>query len=386
MNSPDFRPMKVLVCDDVADNREVVRQCLVGQGHSMLPATTGEQAVELFRTTQPDLVLMDVMLPGIDGHEAVRQIRKLAGERWVPIIFLSALNQSADMINGLAAGGDDYLTKPIDLRLLIAKLGAMQRIVDMQARLAETSAELQRYRDQAEQELEIARALLDHMTAADSLTTPGLTVWIEAAARFSGDLLLARHAKNGDLYLMHADSMGHGLPAALPLLPIAPIFTSMVERGHGVASIVREMNARLRHQLPSGRFVAATVARLNVQNRLVEIWNGGNPPAWLLDAQGQPFARFDADHPALGILDDDEFNCDIRIWQCQQAARLLIYSDGLEDATSPAGLPFGVDAILGVFTQAGQPAAGIAPLQSALARHLAGGLPHDDISVVLFDY
>ena len=386
MNPPDPRPMLVLVCDDVADNLEVIRQCLIGQGHTMLAATTGEAAVELFRTEQPDLVLMDVMLPGIDGHEAVRQIRLLAGARWVPIIFLSALTQSADMIRGLDAGGDDYMTKPLDLRLLIAKLGAMQRIVGMQVRLEETSTELQHYRDQAEQELEIARALLDHMTAADALATPGLAVWIDAAARFSGDLLLARQARNGDLYLMHADSMGHGLPAALPLLPIAPIFTSMVERGHGVASIVREMNARLRHQLPSGRFVAATVARINVKNRLVEIWNGGNPPAWLLDQAGVPCARFDADHPALGILDDADFNSDIQIWQCHKPVRLLIYSDGLEDATSPAGQAFGQSAILAAFSQAGQPDARIVPLQADLARHLAGGAPHDDISVVLFDY
>lgn len=387
LDSPEAsQPLQVLACDDVPDNLEILRQLLESLGHVMLPATTGEQAVELFRIRQPDLVLMDVMLPGIDGCQAVQQIRALAGERWVPIIFLSALDKPRDMIRGLDAGGDDYMVKPIDLRLLMAKLGAMQRIVAMQARLKATTLELQAYREQADHELEIARNLLEHMTAADALDTPGLSVWIVPAAGFSGDLLLARRARNGDLFLMHADSMGHGLPAALPLLPIAPIFTSMVERGHGVASIVREMNGRLRHQLPSGRFVSATVARIDSRNRLVEIWNGGNPAALLLDAKGEPLARFEANHPPLGLMGDEEFCSDVRAWQCQQPVRLLVYSDGLEEAMSPSGESFGLTAILATMDQTAAPGAGLAPLQAALGRHLAGRDAHDDVSVILFDY
>lgn len=137
--------LDVLVVDDVAQNLNLLDRFLSQIGHRVVTANCGLQAVEMFRTHQPDLVLMDVMLPDISGLEATRRIRALAGERWVPILYVSALGEREHVMQGLAAGGDDYLIKPVDLVLLDGKIRAMQRIARMQASLAATTRELERY-------------------------------------------------------------------------------------------------------------------------------------------------------------------------------------------------------------------------------------------------
>lgn len=275
-------PITVLVVDDVQENLTLVCKTLEQEGYRVVLASSGEEALQVFGREHPDAVLMDVMLPGIDGFETTRRLRRLNGQRWVPIIFISALGQSVDMVRGLEAGGDDYLGKPIDLALLLAKMRAMQRIAVIQGQLMKTSTELEAYRQAAEEEQEMAR-----MLEASSVEYPGLQISLEPANRFSGDLLVANRAMGEQLYLMHADSMGHGLPAALPLLPIAQIFHTMTMRGLSLSSIAHEMNTQLRRQMPSGRFVTATLVRLDRGNRLVEVWNGGNPAPSCWTAPGR---------------------------------------------------------------------------------------------------
>lgn len=147
-----MKGLDVLVVDDVEHNLELLDRFLSQAGHRVITASSGLQAVEMFRMHRPELVLMDVMLPDISGLEATRRIRALAGERWVPILYVSALGEREHVVESLAAGGDDYLTKPVDLAVLDGKIRAMQRIADMQSRLAATTRELERYRDAAEQE------------------------------------------------------------------------------------------------------------------------------------------------------------------------------------------------------------------------------------------
>jgi two-component system OmpR family response regulator len=121
-------PQRLLVVDDEATVRELLSDTLRFVGFRVTSAATGAEAVAAARREPPDLILLDVMLPGIDGFEVVRQLRAAGGRPGrVPVLFLTARDDPEDKINGLTLGGDDYVTKPFNLRELIARIKAVLR-------------------------------------------------------------------------------------------------------------------------------------------------------------------------------------------------------------------------------------------------------------------
>jgi CheY-like chemotaxis protein len=130
MNTPALPRLRLLLVEDDATQRELLKTFLEHLGQEVLCAENGEAAVHAFAESAPDLVLMDILLPGMDGFEATSRIQTLAEGRWVPVIYLTAMQQRASVLAGLAAGGHDYLVKPVDLDLLEAKLHPMLRAIE----------------------------------------------------------------------------------------------------------------------------------------------------------------------------------------------------------------------------------------------------------------
>lgn len=142
--------MKILVVEDTRSSLAVLTELLQRRRATVIPAENGANALAAFTRERPDLVLLDVVLPDIDGYEVARRIRSQERSgHWTPIIFLSGQTQDADLEKGIAAGGDDYLFKPVSEVVLGAKIGAMQRIVQMRESLVALAKQL----DQANQEL-----------------------------------------------------------------------------------------------------------------------------------------------------------------------------------------------------------------------------------------
>jgi diguanylate cyclase (GGDEF)-like protein len=133
--------MKILVVDDSSIERLYLEHHLGKQGHEVLGAESGAKGLAIFAAAAPDLVLLDMMMPGMDGRETVREMRDLSDE-WVPIIFLSGLNRTEDIETALDAGGDDYLVKPFQPKILDAKIRSMQRIAAMRHKLVEANIKL----------------------------------------------------------------------------------------------------------------------------------------------------------------------------------------------------------------------------------------------------
>ena len=133
---------KVLVADDARVMRFATLRILKKLGLAAVEAEDGLQALELFEREKPDLVLIDVQMPGLDGLEVVRRVRQLSTEHWVPIIFLTSMEDDADFTRGIEAGGDDYLTKPVSPVVLEAKIRAMRRLDDMRRELMAVTLEL----------------------------------------------------------------------------------------------------------------------------------------------------------------------------------------------------------------------------------------------------
>jgi diguanylate cyclase (GGDEF)-like protein len=138
--------MKVLLVEDSLASSQVTQRYVESAGHSVITARDGNEGIQKFLEYKPDLVLLDVNMPNMDGYECARHIRKNCqqGNLWIPIIFLSGEVTEDAIVKGIDAGGDDYLPKPITQRVLSAKLLAMARIADMRKELEEASAHLKR--------------------------------------------------------------------------------------------------------------------------------------------------------------------------------------------------------------------------------------------------
>jgi len=134
--------MQILVVDDSPTIRAGLRIQLERMGHSITEAVDGVHALKLWHAARPDLVLIDVMMPQMDGYEAARRMRGEDHEDWVPIIFLSSMEDDQDLDRAIEAGGDDYLVKPVSYVVLNAKIRALHRIEVMRRRLMDVTREL----------------------------------------------------------------------------------------------------------------------------------------------------------------------------------------------------------------------------------------------------
>ena len=157
--TPDGGPTRILVVDDVPDNVEILDARLSSRGYAVITASTGEEALERVQEEPPHLILLDVMMPGLDGHEVARRIKDDESLPFIPIILVTALNEAEDVVQGLESGADDYISKPYNFRELEARVRAMLRIKFLQDEL-----------DLKNRELELANRRLKQLSITDGLT------------------------------------------------------------------------------------------------------------------------------------------------------------------------------------------------------------------------
>ncbi|MDB5816241.1 MAG: hypothetical protein JWN23_3358 [Rhodocyclales bacterium] len=157
INSVINRPFKVLVADDTQANRTLLRAYLGRLGFETIMAENGLEAITAFEAATPDMVLMDLMMPVMDGFEAIRRIREMHTRHWVPIFVVSAMDAEQDVVRGLESGADDYLTKPLSYQVFAAKMRNMARALNFQ-----------RAREEAiEREVTVSDAVIDGIVTFD---------------------------------------------------------------------------------------------------------------------------------------------------------------------------------------------------------------------------
>ena len=501
------RQIKILVVDDDPQILNLVETMLVSEGEQVVTAANGLDALDKFILEQPDLVLMDINMPGMNGFEATAKIKSLVErEKWVPVIMVSGLNELNDFARGLEAGADDYLTKPFTPALLSTKIQFMKRVLAIQADLFtlkrfqaifdhvldgivatneqgiivsfnfaaekifgyradevlgrnvsvlmpipeahrhdaymaryeysgqatvmgqgrdihgrrkdgsiipisvgltevqwagsrhfigaisdisdrkqaerfqhELASQLNNYRAQNEEERKITQELLRRIIRADSLQDPLLQWHLRPSEAFSGDIIAAHRSQEGRFLVLIADGTGHGLAAAISLLPLMGIFYTMADKGFHISSIASEINKRLYETMPIGRFVAAALIAVYEDKRQFEIWNGGMPDILYCKDEGS-CERLRGNHMALGILSPGEFDktCHTHTWQ--HSGYLVAMSDGIIEAENRAGAPLSLDSVsnTAISVPGGNP---FAQILQHLERHLSGAVPHDDISL-----
>ncbi len=373
--------MTVMVVDDIANNIAIASQVVKRMGHRFIEARSGEEALEKFLAESPDMILMDVMMPGIGGLEATRRIRQAAGSRWLPILMVTALTREDEILEGLRAGADDYLTKPLSLPVFQAKIQVFARIAELQQELSRHSAELSAYYRQAEDERRLGARLMAYMVNREGLDDPALRYRVTPAWHFSGDLIAAARTPGKCLHILLSDGMGHGLPAAMASLPQFDTFYAMTELGYGIGRIVEVMNSRMHTMMPQGRYAALTLVSINPAMGTIEVWNGGNPYPRLVDASGKIVKHWKSRHVPLGVLPPEEFSAELEVYSYEGECQLFLWSDGLTEAENAEGEQFGAERACATLESAG-PEHRFETLIQALDAHRVGALA-DDITVLM---
>ncbi len=269
---------------------------------------------------------------------------------------------------------------------LIAVVETLRDLTDKhvaQTKVVEQAGILKAQYDEQQREAELARRILEHQIRTDLLDASGIKYSVIAASNFSGDLVLAARAPNGKLYALLADASGHGLAAAVSVLPMVQEFYRLVEQAQPLAVLIESVNFLLSNSLPLGRFVAATLVELDETSQQGEIWVGGMPDALLIDQSGELIRNFPSKDLPLGISRPPDMGSRTERFAWDEACRLVLYSDGLVEAVSPHDGYFGMERVLDAAhtTIGGEDL--VSRLRQAVNTHLNGRAAHDDMSVLV---
>ena len=135
--------MNILIVDDTPDNLRILVGLLSEQGYLVRPAASGSQALNAVREKQPDLILLDVKMPGMDGYEVCERLKAAERTRDIPVIFISALGEIEDKVRGFEVGGVDYITKPFQNQEVLARIHTHLKLVHLQSQLKARNEELE---------------------------------------------------------------------------------------------------------------------------------------------------------------------------------------------------------------------------------------------------
>jgi DNA-binding response OmpR family regulator/anti-sigma regulatory factor (Ser/Thr protein kinase) len=372
---------KALVVDDEPTNCRLLTQMLQREGFAAVAAHSGQEAIALFATERPDILFIDVMMPGMDGFEATRQIKAGSGAQFIPVIFLTALRDEKSLIQCTEAGGDDFLSKPFSFGILKARIRAMERVRDLQRAVAAKNATLSALIEKEHEEQKLAERLLSRAVGTRNAAITLYDHVQRPATMFSGDLVLSQYLPDGGLRMLIADFTGHGLAAAIGALPVSDVFHAMTLKGADDDRVLAEINRKLHQILPADRFMAAWLISISPTGDSLRWWNGGMPNGWLRTQDG--LVELASHALPLGILHPlPESESTANFIQVDVEDRLLLMSDGLlETDTIQEGRMFEDVGFRPVLDAWQYNASVMESLLSSLDQ-LRSGEPADDITIV----
>ena len=256
--------------------------------------------------------------------------------------------------------------------------GFIAHIEDFRLRLAEKISALEKYHDQTEHELRISSDIMSRIADAHSTRDPAVRTQISPAAHYSGDIILVSRTPANTLHIMLADAVGHGLIAAMNLLPLSQIFNAMSKKGFAISSIAEELNSKIHRLMPVDSFVRAALVSIDFRSRVVEVWNGGVPAPVLVHTDGTILYQWQSRNLPLGILQKDAFSSEVEIFRFETDCQLFVFSDGLvEEGHSEVKEQSGNERVTQLL-QSAAPDRRFDVLMSSLERH-SGGLSAPDV-------
>lgn len=381
MYSSEQKKSRVLVVDDDEMLNLLLCSFLNSKGLEALSATSLCDAREILqRDSTLDVIILDYLLGDGVGMDLLMPDAVTAHVNFPPVIMISTNDEAGFLERCFNGGVNDYLIKPINLSLLALKVEALIKSVGMQ-RLIQTQKEaLENFKAEAEREEQIAKFTYEYLLRQNSYNYQGVDVWLKSFSAFSGDMALVKKSPSGNLYFILADATGHGLAAAITILPVVTIFNSMVSKGFHLQKIVSEINRKLVTDTPADRFVAAVVIEINPFKRTFHIWNGGMP-AVLWVNQGQVNHQFRSTHMALGILNENMFDASVTTIDLPEDGFIFAYSDGLTEQENAQYEAFSGARLINTIAQ--QPPKLLHELAQRLFAHAGTQNYSDDVSACI---
>ena len=274
-------PPLILIVDDNPANVDILQARLAANNYEIITASDGEAGLAKARDRLPDLILLDIMMPKMDGIEVCRHLRADSSLPFMPIIMVTAKTDSKDVVAGLEAGGDEYLTKPVDHAALVARVKSMLRIKSLHDTVLEQSAQL--------------KVQLKTATKIQSLFWPdipelagGSRIWAVAvpAAYVSGDLYDVIPLPDGSLLAYVADVSDKGVPAALIMAALSTKIRGEARNQYEIDTLLETVNNGL-HSLTSeeGFFATMVLARYWPNSGKMQLALAGHlQPLWIVES------------------------------------------------------------------------------------------------------
>jgi phosphoserine phosphatase RsbU/P len=371
----------ILLVDDNPTNLQMLFQLLEKSvGCKLLVAKNGETALTITRKTKPDLILLDIMMPGIDGFEVCRRLKADTATSPIPVIFLSALDETADKVRGLQLGAVDYVSKPFQAEEVIAR-------VNTHLTIHRLNREVQEQRDQLEHELKVVSELQRELLPERLPVIAGLKLaeHYETSRYAGGDYYDVVELPDGRCGLLVADSEGHSAPAAVMMAMTCALFRSCPDLHDQPDKVLDFINTNL-CKVNKESFVTAIYAVYDSRRRALRIARAGHPlPVLFRPAEGK--ARevpCDGVFPMGVAVYEQVPVTDIRL---EAGDRLLLYTDGVSERFNTEKTPYGEERLCRQMEQAGAdgPAAVIAGIRQDLEA-FSGGRPADDDQTLVMTF
>ncbi len=367
---------RVLIVDDAKANLDILVEGLKAD-HKLSLALNGETALQIAARTPLDLVLLDIMMPGMDGYEVCRRLREMPETAEVPIMFLSSLEEVQNKARGFEVGANDYLTKPFEMLEVKARVRS----------LLKAKAYSDAVKEQMASELRVAReiqmGMLPHdFTPFEEAYKVTFGAVLEPAREVGGDLYGVCASGPERLVIFLGDVSGKGIPASMFMVRAVSLARLLAREIAEPERILARLNDELSADNPSCMFVTFLCAVFEPSTGRLTLANGGHcyplilpqagPPRWMLKQLGT----------ALGFEPGLEFaRMELTL---QPGDAVVFYTDGVSEAFDPERECYGNDRLLadaGEFS--GQSATAICGGLLAKVRAFAGVAPQsDDIAIL----
>ena len=376
----DLSDSRVLIVDDVKGNIDILVEALKDD-YKLSVALDGSAALRSVEKTAPDLVLLDIMMPGMDGYEVCRQLRARESTRELPVMFLSALEDVTNKAQGFEVGGNDYLTKPFEVLEVKARVRS----------LLKAKAYADAVREAMARDLRIAREIQMGILPADlpsATKGTGLDIHavIEPARQVGGDLYEVLRVSDDRVVVALGDVSGKGIPSALFMAVAVTVLRTLARQITEPDEILRRLNDELVEQNPRGMFVTLQCLVFDLANRRVLCAGAGHHQLAILSPGKEPRLACPSSGRPVGLMPCNPITYEAL--PLQPGETFVLFSDGVSEAMNREENFYGEERLLATLATVSDapPAELVARVLADVRAFAAGAQQSDDITVLAARY
>ena len=347
-NQIDPTNADILIVDDTPANLQLLSQILAEQGYRVRPVPEGSLALAATQAEPPDLILLDIRMPEMDGYQVCGHLKANPQTRDIPIIFISALDATQDKVKAFTVGGVDYITKPFQFEEVLARVKTHLALRRLQKQLQDANERLGQANKKMERELALAGEVQASFLPRELPEIPGwqLSVTLKPSRETSGDFYDVNLLPDGRLGILVADVVDKGAGAALFMALNCALFrTYAAEYPTHPESVLSAVNRRILEDTEPSQFVTVFYGVLDLPTGSLMYANAGHWPAYLISPQTDSAVQaFPRTGLPLGIVNNATWGRAVA--QLAPGDVLVLYTDGITEARNSQGVFFDEDGLL----------------------------------------